>query len=125
MINLSGCTPKRSTARYLYPLDKAFAAWYNIKNIIYADLKGEIVMLAVNYSTIKDNLNDYCAKAAEEDETVIVTRENEKNIVIMSLEQYNGIMKALKNMEYLAKLDRAFKQLEAGKGQLHEIDDNI
>ena len=82
-------------------------------------------MLAVNYSTIKDNLNDYCAKAAEEDETVIVTRENEKNIVIMSLEQYNGIMKALKNMEYLAKLDRAFKQLEAGKGQLHEIDDNI
>ena len=78
-------------------------------------------MLAVNYSTIKDNLNDYCAKAAEDDETVIVTRENEKNIVIMSLEQYNGIMKALRNTEYLAKIDRAFRQLESGRGQMHEL----
>lgn len=82
-------------------------------------------MIAVNYSTIKDNFSDYCAKAAEEHETVIVTRENEKNVVMMSLEQYNSIMKAMRNMEYLAKIDRAFKQLEDGKGQLHELREDI
>ena len=39
----------------------------------------------------------------------------------MSLDQYNEIMKALRNAEYLAKIDRAFQQLEAGQGQQHEL----
>jgi len=46
-------------------------------------------MLAVNYSTIRNKLKDYCDKATDEGETVIVTRKNEKNVVLMSLEQYN------------------------------------
>lgn len=78
-------------------------------------------MLAVNYSNIRKNLKEYCDKATEEDETVIVTRKNEKNVVIMSLEQYNSIMKAIRNAEYLAKIDRAFQQLETGTGQQHEL----
>lgn len=78
-------------------------------------------MLAVNYSTVRNNLKDYCDKVSDEAETVIVTRKNEKNIVMMSLEQYNQIMKAMNNAEYLAKLDRAFQQLEAGAGQQHEL----
>ena len=78
-------------------------------------------MLAVNYSTIRNNLKDYCDKATDEAETVIVTRKNEKNVVIMSLEQYNSIMKALRNAKYLVKIDRTFQQLEAGNGQQHEL----
>ncbi|MDE5753947.1 MAG: type II toxin-antitoxin system Phd/YefM family antitoxin [Oscillospiraceae bacterium] len=78
-------------------------------------------MLAVNYSTIRNKLKDYCDKATDEMETVIVTRKNEKNVVLMSLEQYNTIMKAIQNAEYLAKLDRAFEQLEHGRGQQHEL----
>ena len=78
-------------------------------------------MLAVNYSNIRKNLKEYCDKATDEDETVIVTRKNEKNVVIMSLEQYNSIMKAIRNAEYLAKIDRAFQQLETGTGQQHEL----
>ena len=50
-------------------------------------------MLAVNYSTLRNNLKKYCDKATDEDETVIVTRKNEKNIVIMSLEQYSELDK--------------------------------
>ncbi|MDD6395330.1 MAG: type II toxin-antitoxin system Phd/YefM family antitoxin [Firmicutes bacterium] len=78
-------------------------------------------MLAVNYSTIRNNLKDYCDKATDERETVIVTRKNEKNVVIMSLEQYNSMMKALRNAEYLAKIDRAYEQLESSRGQQHEL----
>lgn len=78
-------------------------------------------MLAVNYSTIRSRLKSYCDKATDEDETVIVTRKNEKNVVLMSLEQYNTLMKAVRNAEYLAKLNRAFAQLENGLGQQHEI----
>lgn len=51
-------------------------------------------MLAINYSTLREKLKGYCDKATDEDETVIVTRKEEKNVVIMSLEKYNRIMKA-------------------------------
>ena len=50
-------------------------------------------MLAVNYSTIRNNLKTYCDEATDNNETVIVTRKDE-NVVILSLEKYNQIMKA-------------------------------
>ena len=78
-------------------------------------------MLAVNYSTIRNNLKDYCDKATDSQETVIVTRKDEKNVVIISLEKYNQLEKAARNAEYLAMIDRSMAQLEAGKGQLHEL----
>ena len=78
-------------------------------------------MLAVNYSTMRDNLKSYCDKATDDAETVIVTRKNEKNVVLMSLEQYNALTKAVRNAEYLAKIDRAFKQLEANQGKQHDL----
>ena len=54
-------------------------------------------MLAVNYSTIRNNLKSYCDKATDENETVIVTRKDEKNVVIISLEQYNSMMNSPKS----------------------------
>lgn len=78
-------------------------------------------MLAVNYSTIRNKLKDYCDQATDNHETVIVTRKGEKNVVLMSLEQYNAIMKATRNAEYLAKIDMSIEQLENGKGQIHEL----
>ena len=78
-------------------------------------------MLAVNYSTIRNNLKTYCDEATENGETVIVTRKDEKNVVILSLEKYNQIMKAARNAEYLAMIDRGLQQLESGRGQQHEL----
>ena len=72
-------------------------------------------MLAANYSTVRSNLKDYCDKATDENETVIVTRKGEKNIVIMSLDKYNAFMKALRNAEYLDKIDNSIEQIEKGK----------
>ena len=80
-----------------------------------------ILILAVNYSTIRNKLKDYCDQATDNHETVIVTRKGEKNVVLMSLEQYNAIMKATRNAEYLAKIDMSIEQLENGKGQVHEL----
>ena len=72
-------------------------------------------MLAVNYSTIRSNLKDYCDKATDNNETVIVTRKDEKNVVLMSLEQYNELMRALRNTQYLNKIDKSIEQIEKGK----------
>lgn len=78
-------------------------------------------MLAVNYSTLRSKFKTYCDEATDNNETVIVTRKNEKNVVLMSLEQYNQIMKMVNNVEYLTMLDRAMEQLSSGKGQMHEL----
>jgi len=71
-------------------------------------------MLAVNYSTLRNNLKDYCDTVTDYYETVIVTRKNEKNVVLISMEEYNTLVKAGKNAEYLAMLDRSISQLESG-----------
>lgn len=78
-------------------------------------------MLAVNYSTIRNNLKGYCDEATDNNETVIITRKDEKNVVMISLEKYNQIMKMARNAEYLAMIDRAITQLELGKGQKHDL----
>lgn len=78
-------------------------------------------MLAVNYSTIRSKLKDYCDKVTDENETVIVTRKDEKNVVILSLEEYNSLMKAARNASYLAMTDRSMDQLFKGEGKVHEL----
>lgn len=72
-------------------------------------------MLAVNYSTIRKDLKNYCDKVTEESETVIITRKNGKNVVLLSLEKYNEMIKELKNVEYLKRLDRSIQQAKEGK----------
>ncbi|MCD7832444.1 MAG: type II toxin-antitoxin system prevent-host-death family antitoxin [Lachnospiraceae bacterium] len=78
-------------------------------------------MLAINYSTMRNNLKSYCDTVCEQNETVIVTRKEEKNVVLISLDKYNQMMKMLKNAEYLYTIDRGIEQLKSGKGQQHEL----
>ena len=52
---------------------------------------------------------------------MIVTRKHEKNVVLMSLDQYNQLEKAARNNEYISMIDMGIAQLEAGKGQEHEL----
>ncbi len=72
-------------------------------------------MLAVNYSTIRENLKAYCDRVTDAGETVIVTRKDEKNVVIISLDEWNTLQKAMHNLEYLAKLDLSLGQLKDGQ----------
>ncbi len=78
-------------------------------------------MLAINYSTMRKNLKDYCDQAVDHGETVIIVRKEEKNVVLMSLDKYNRIEKALRNTEYLEMIDRGIEQLRSGRGQQHEL----
>ena len=75
-------------------------------------------MLAVNYSTIRNNLKTYCDKVSDDFETVIVTRKDEKNVVMISLEEYNNLMENLfimSNKKYYDRLVESRKQIEHGK----------
>ena len=78
-------------------------------------------MVAASYTSVRNNLKNYCDLAVDGGETVIITRKDDKNVVMISLEDYNSMIKALNNVQYLAKLERSFKQLDEGKGVVHEL----
>ena len=80
-------------------------------------------MLAVNYSTIRENLKTYCDRVTDNNETVIVTRTGEKNVVIISLDEWNSLQKAARNAEYLGKLDRAIADIKAGRVVVKSIEE--
>ncbi len=78
-------------------------------------------MIATNYTTARNDLKTFCDKVTDEDEIVIITRKDEKNVVLLSLEKYNDISKAIRNNEYLFKIDTSINQLKEGCGQQHEL----
>ena len=71
-------------------------------------------MMAANYSAVRNRLKFYLDRVCNENETLIVTRKEDRNVVVISLEKYNQMEKRLKNAEYLAKLAKADEQLKTG-----------
>ncbi|MDD7148819.1 MAG: type II toxin-antitoxin system Phd/YefM family antitoxin [Lachnospiraceae bacterium] len=74
-------------------------------------------MFAVNYTTLRDNMKTYMDRVTDGYETMIVTRKNNKNVVMISEEVYNNllenayIMGSRTNYEWLME---SKAQLESG-----------
>ena len=49
-------------------------------------------MLAINYTNLRDNMKKYMDKVTDDYETMIVTRKDNKNVVMLSEEAYNNLM---------------------------------
>ena len=49
-------------------------------------------MLAVNYTNLRDNMKTYMYKVTDDYETMIVTRKDNKNVVMLSEESYNNLI---------------------------------
>lgn len=70
-------------------------------------------MIAVKSMNVRDNFKDWCNRVIN-GETIIVSRPKNENIVMMSEAEYNDMVKAKKNAEYLAMLDKSMAEAEAG-----------
>ena len=81
-------------------------------------------MLAVNYTNFRENLKDYMDKATDDYETMIVTRKNNKNVVMISEETYNNLMENVYVMGNKSNYDwlmESKEQLESGKYTKHDL----
>lgn len=81
-------------------------------------------MLAVNYTNFRENLKDYMDKATDDYETMIVTRKNNKNVVMISEESYNNLMEnvyVIGNKSNYDWLMESKEQLESGKYTKHDL----
>ena len=82
------------------------------------------IMLAVNYTNLRDNMKAYMDKVTDDYETIIVTRKNNRNIVMLSEESYNNLMEnihVLGNKSNYDWLMESKAQLEKGKFSTHEL----
>lgn len=81
-------------------------------------------MLAVNYTNLRDNMKAYMDKVTDDYETMIVTRKNKKNVVMLSEESYNNLMENVYVMGSKANYDWLMEsktQLEKGKVSAHNL----
>lgn len=81
-------------------------------------------MLAVNYTNFRENMKDYMDKATNDYETMIVTRKNNKNVVMISEESYNNLMENVYVMGNKSNYDwlmESKEQLESGKYTKHDL----
>ena len=81
-------------------------------------------MIAVNYSNARDNFKKYCDAAVRDFETIIVTRKQDENVVIMSEAEYNNLMENLyvrSDEEDYRRLLKSIEQLKRGKGRIRAL----
>lgn len=81
-------------------------------------------MLAVNYTTLRDNMKAYMDRVTDDYETMIVTRKDNKNIVMLSEESYNNLMENVYVMGNKANynwLMESLEQLNKGNSSMHNL----
>ena len=79
-------------------------------------------MLAVKSMNVRDNFKELCDKVIN-GETVIISRPKNQNIVMLSEKEYNEMLKAKKNEEYLRMLDQSISEAKAGGFVTKTIED--
>ena len=81
-------------------------------------------MLAVNYTCLRDNMKRCMDQVTDDYETLIVTRKNNKNVVMISEEMYNTLMENVHIVSSKANFEwlmQSKHQLEAGNFSQHEL----
>ncbi|MDR2106749.1 MAG: type II toxin-antitoxin system prevent-host-death family antitoxin [Coriobacteriales bacterium] len=81
-------------------------------------------MIATNYSNARQNFAHYCKEAAENFETIIVTRKNSQNVVLLSEAEYNNMMENLfvrSNRHDYEQLLKSIAEIKAGKATRHDL----
>ena len=79
-------------------------------------------MLAVKSMDVRENFKSLCDKVFK-GETVIISRPKNENIVMRSESEYNEIIKAKRNEEYLAMLDKSMAEAESGGFITKKVDE--
>ena len=70
-------------------------------------------MIATKQMDLRANIKKYF-DIAFNGEAVIVSRKQNRNVVVISEAEYNELQKAKRNAEYLTMLDKSMAEAEAG-----------
>jgi antitoxin YefM len=75
-------------------------------------------MDAVSYSDLRQNLKSYMDKVYNDHDPLIITRKNNENIVLLSIDEYNSLIETnylLGNEANAEHLRKSIEQYSSGK----------
>jgi antitoxin YefM len=81
-------------------------------------------MAHVSYSELRNNLASWMDEVCDSRTPLLVTRQNSRSVVIMSEEDYEGLMETvhlLKSPANAARLLRSIKDADRGKLKVREL----
>ena len=81
-------------------------------------------MDAISYTTARANLASTMDKVCEDHEPLIITRNGDQSVVMVSLEDYKALEETaylLRNPANAKRLLAATAQLDAGKGKVRKL----
>jgi len=81
-------------------------------------------MNAITYTYVRNNLAKTLEKVCDDHDPVIVTRQNQNSVVIMSLEDYESLTETaylLRSPKNAQRLIRSIADLDSGKGKQREL----
>jgi antitoxin YefM len=81
-------------------------------------------MQVVNYTEFRNNLAENLNMVNEDSEIVVVSRSKGKNVVVMSLEEYNSIQETLHLVSTKTnqkRLDEAIEEMRLDKSSKHNL----
>lgn len=70
-------------------------------------------MLVVKSMDVRNNFKSLCDKVYK-GETLIISRPKNENVVMLPEYEYNAMVKAKRNADYLAMIDKSIAEGEAG-----------
>jgi antitoxin YefM len=75
-------------------------------------------MDAITYTNLRQNLKSYMDKVFNDHDPLIITRKNNENVVLMSVDEYNSLMETnylLSNKINAEHLQKSINQHTSGK----------
>jgi len=75
-------------------------------------------MNAITYTDLRQNLKTYMDKVIQDNDPLIITRKNKKNVILISVDEYNSLIETnylLSNEANVEHLKKSITQHKSGK----------
>ena len=79
-------------------------------------------MKVVKSMEVRSNFKSFCEQAYN-GETIAISRKRNENVILLSEREYNDLLKAKQNAEYLSMLNNSIKEIENGGITIKTIDE--
>jgi antitoxin YefM len=81
-------------------------------------------MNAITYTALRQNLNAYMDRVVQNQNPLIITRKNNENVILLSVDEYNSLVETnylLSNEANVEHLRKSIAQHKAGEVKIREL----
>lgn len=119
-----GLTYRNKVEGYEVRLDALVMCATITYNNTYMYWIGQFTMKAISYTAARSNLAKTMESICDDHEAVIITRKNERSVVMLSLEDYEALEETaylLRSPKNMKRLVESINELENGAGTPREL----